>query len=272
MRALASVALTALVALSPTVLSRADAAAAGAATTSVTGVYEISIAGWGIARADLKLAMGDGRYDADLEMKPAGVGKIVTAVRTSVEADGRVQSGAVMPTSYRVRAAEIDDPVAVDMKLSANAVTSLKAMPVMKRLSGRIPVTKAHRLGIVDPLSSGLLPIKSADGRDACENTLKIFDGWTRYDVKLYYKGPTTVATNGFSGEAQVCGARWVPVSGHRPQKKEVQYLAANKALEMTVVPLPGAGFAIPYSVRIGTPNGEILIEPSEFRITGAGV
>jgi len=68
-----------------------------------------------------------------------------------------------------------------------------------------------------------------------------------------------------------VCGARWVPVSGHRANKPEVQYLANNKQLEMAVLPLPNAGVAIPFRVSIGTPNGTIIIKPSLMRLSGAG-
>jgi hypothetical protein len=240
--------------------------------TTVDATYEISIAGWGIARATLDLAIEGGRYQAALEMRPKGVAKIVTAVQTSVSAAGEVKRGDVLPTRYRVRAAEISRPVAVDMTLKSGNVTQLQASPPLKALRDRVPVTNADKRGIVDPLSSGLIPIRTADGRDACERTLGIFDGWTRYDVRLYYKRTTTVSTKGYSGPAAVCGARWVPVSGHRPNKKEVQYLAENKALEMWVVPIPGENVAIPYRVSIGTPNGEILIEPSALEISGTGV
>ena len=51
--------------------------------TTVDATYEISIAGWGIARATLDLSLERGRYAAELEMRPKGVAKIVTAVRTS---------------------------------------------------------------------------------------------------------------------------------------------------------------------------------------------
>lgn len=243
---------------------------AASAKTSVSGTYEISIAGWNLARVNLRLELGGGRYDADLSMRPAGVATIVTAVRTEVAADGRFGNGAVSPQNYTVRAEEIERPVVVDMKLARNAVTAVRAEPPM-RGKGRVPVTSAHKRGIVDPLSSGLVPIAGDDLRGACDHVLKIFDGWTRYDVTLYHKGETRVSTAGYSGPAVVCGARWVPVSGHRPTKKEVQYLAANRALEMTLVPLPGEGFAIPYQVRIGTPNGEIVIKPSALSIKGAG-
>ncbi|MEM8663008.1 MAG: DUF3108 domain-containing protein, partial [Pseudomonadota bacterium] len=89
--------------------------AAQAATVKVENTYEISIAGWGIARAFLNLDYNRGRYDADLLMKPKGVARIVTAVRTTVEAEGQVSRGAVKPSRYRVRATETEKPVAVDM-------------------------------------------------------------------------------------------------------------------------------------------------------------
>jgi len=54
---------------------------------SVDAVYMISIAGWNIARANVDIAIDNGRYDASLFMKPSGVAKIVTAVRTSVSAN-----------------------------------------------------------------------------------------------------------------------------------------------------------------------------------------
>lgn len=238
----------------------------------VDAVYEISLAGWGIARANLDLALDRGRYDASVYMEPKGVAKIVTAVKTSVSASGRVRSGSVEPAKYRVRAEEIRRPVAVDMTLSRGNVTKLRAQPPLAERPGRVAVTNAHKRGIVDPLSSGLLPIRTADGSDACNNRLKIFDGWTRYDVTLYSKGRRRVETEGFSGQVTVCGARWVPVSGHRPAKREVQYLANNKQLEMWVVPIPSQRVAIPYRVTIATPNGEIKVEPSRLVISGEGV
>ena len=258
------------------VLSFAIAAAAysplSAAPMKVSATYEISLAGWGLARANLNFTMQDGKYEADLFMKPKGVARVVTAVRTSVSAAGRVRRGVVQPSRYAVRADEIDRPVAVDMKLNAGTVSSLRATPPLKKRPDRVSVTNAHRRNIVDPISSGLLPINSADGRDACDNTMKIFDGWTRYDVRWSYAGTERVQTKGYSGRAIVCNARWVPVAGHRRNKKEVQYLARNKRLKMWVIPLPAERVAIPYKVSIGTPNGTILIAPSSMQISGAGV
>lgn len=249
------------------------AATPAMADIKVDATYEISIAGWGIARAEVDFKLDKTSYSAEIFMRPKGVATIVTAVRTSVSAQGQATSrGQVLPSSYAVSAEEIARPVRVNMKMNAGNVTSLRAQPQLKERPGRVPVTGAHKRGIVDPLSSGLIPARAADARDACDHTMKIFDGWTRYDVKLYYKGRRKIQTDGFSGTASICGARWVPVAGHRPAKPEVQYLERNKALEVTMVPLPGAGYAIPYAVRIGTPNGEILIEPSAFSITGTGV
>lgn len=250
----------------------ASSAGADEGDVKVDATYEISIAGWGIARATLDLKYQQGKYSADLLMLPKGVARIVTAVRTSVESEGRLRGDKVEPSRYRVRATETDRPVSVDMALNAGNVTKVNARPPLKQRPGRVAVTTAHKRGIVDPLSSGLIPIRSQDGRDACDRTLKIYDGWTRYDVRLKYKGQREVSTQGFTGKVAVCAARWVPVSGHQPEKKEVQYLADNTDLEMTVVPIPAAGVAIPYGVAIGTPNGRIVIEPSAMNISVTGV
>jgi len=245
---------------------------AASPSVKVDGTYEISIAGWGLARATLDMTYENGRYDADLLMVPKGVARIVTAVRTSVAAAGEVRGSNVLPSRYKVRATQTSKPVSVDMSMRRGTVTRVSARPPLKRLPGRVAVTNGHKRNIVDPLSSGLMPIRTQDGRDACKRTLKIYDGWTRYDVRLSFKGHRQVSTEGFSGKVAVCAARWVPVSGHRPAKKEVKYLAANTNLEMTVVPIPDAGVAIPYSVTIGTPNGTIQIEPSRLQISGTGV
>ena len=263
---------TSLIAAAVMAVSSTGASYAAPPSVKVDATYEISIAGWGLARGTLDMSYNDGKYDADLLMVPKGVARIVTAVRTSVAASGALRGQTVLPSAYRVRATETDKPVSVDMQMSGGAVRNERARPALKKLPGRIEVKGAHKRGIVDPLSSGLIPIRTQDGRDACNRTLNIYDGWTRYDVRLNYRGMRDVKTEGFTGKVAVCGARWVPISGHRPQKKEVQYLEANTDLEMTVVPIPAAGIAIPYGVAIGTPNGKIRIEPSSLRISGTGV
>lgn len=254
-------------------ISLAPLSAAWAATdVKVKGVYEISIAGWGLARATLDMTYKNDNYDADLLMVPKGVARIVTAVRTTVSADGTLRGDTVLPSNYRVRATETSKPVAVDMTMRGGKVTNVRVRPQLKKIPGRIEVTSAHKSGVVDPLSSGLFRIKNPDGSDACNSTLRIFDGWTRYDVRLSFKGMRNVQTDGYSGKVAVCAARWVPVAGHRPGKKEVEYLEQNRDLEMAVVPIPQAGIAIPYSVTIGTPNGKIRIEPSSLQISETGV
>ena len=69
---------------------------------------------------------------------------------------------------------------------------------------------------VVDPVSARLMPVVgTGDPTDAanCDRTLPIFDGWTRYDIRLEYKGAKPVKVEGFEGEAVICGARWVPVA-----------------------------------------------------------
>ena len=47
---------------------------------------------------------------------------------------------------------------------------------------------------------------------------IKVFDGWTRFDVELYFKGMKAVdgGADTYAGQVVVCGARFIPVAGHR--------------------------------------------------------
>ena len=87
--------------------------------------------------------------------------------------------------------------------------------------SSIIPVTASNKTNVVDPLSAFLVPLDQPGvpiGHRACNRTVRVFDGWTRYDVQLYYKETKAIdgGSDTYSGRIIVCGARYVPVAGHR--------------------------------------------------------
>ena len=236
----------------------------------VDAEYRIFFAGIPLAKANLELVMQSGAYDARVEMAPTGIGTIVSASRTSVSAGGRVRSGKVEPASYRVRSKDSHQEVSVRMDLDRGNVSAVTALPPLRPSRDRVPVMTAHLKGIVDPLSSGLMPWPAERPLDAraCDRTLPIFDGWTRYDVRLSHRRTETVSIGDYNGPAVVCGARWIPVSGHRPSREAVKYLQANTGLEVTLVPIADAGVLIPASVSIETRNGHLSVKSTSLSIS----
>jgi hypothetical protein len=246
---------------------------AAADSTTVAGDYRIAFAGIPLASAAIKLTIDDASYDGSIFMQPSGVGNIVTAIRTQVAADGRIRRGQLDPRNYFVEASDRSKGIRVNMSMSGGSVRSLDAQPPLKPHPDRVAVKAGDKRGIVDPLSSGLMPYpaNAALGAKACERTLKIFDGWTRYDVRLHFRRMETVTVGDYAGPAAVCGARWVPISGHRNGRKEVEYLKANKGLEAWLMPVPGQDFLMPLKVAIQTRNGVITVEARDLKISASG-
>lgn len=242
--------------------------------TTVRGDYRISFAGIPLATATLDLAMNGSTYHAGVRMVPSGVGNLVTAVRTRVDASGRVRRGLVDPARYFVEAHDREKGLRVSMTMRGRSVASLEALPPLRPHPDRVPVLASHKRGVVDPLSSGLMPYPGSApiGPKACERTLKIFDGWTRYDVRLSWRRSEMVKVGDYEGPAAVCGARWVPVSGHRNNREAVAYLKANTGLEAWLIPIPGEDVLIPYRMSIRTRNGLIVVEAQDLSIRASQV
>ena len=59
---------------------------------------------------------------------------------------------------------------------------------------GRVPVTRANRQGIVDPLTAMLFSSAAtgALSQEACRRTLPIFDGHQRFDLKPAFRAHRT--------------------------------------------------------------------------------
>jgi Protein of unknown function (DUF3108) len=108
-------------------------------------------------------------------------------------------------TSKIVSSAETSD---VTMALDEGGnVEDLRATPPSR--SNLVPVTKANRQGIVDPLTA-LLFTAAASGEglseEACRRKLPIFDGHQRYDLKLAFKRMDQMtAEKGYAGSVVVC-------------------------------------------------------------------
>lgn len=244
------------------------------AQTKVVGDYRISFAGILLASAQVTLDLDARSYDADISMEPSGLGSIVTAIRTRIEADGAIRRDNVEPRNYFVEARDSKKGVRVTMSMRGGSVRGLDAKPPLKAHPQRVEVRAGDKRGITDPLSSGLMPYPASAGLGpaACNRTLKIFDGWTRYDVKLSYRRMEQVSAGDYVGPAAVCGARWVPISGHREGRKEVEYLRANKGLEASLIPIPGHDFLFPYRISIQTRNGRIDVQARTLKVTGSNV
>ena len=236
-----------------------------------TATYAISIAGIPIGRANAESRFNGSRYTLTINGFTSGVSRIVSDATANLASNGYIAGGRVLPTSYRLDTNERGFSTSVDMRMSGGAVTAVKADPEPKQAKDRVPVNGRDKQNVVDPLSALILPapgVADMSGEVACDRTVRVFDGWQRFDVRLSFKKQREVKgrDGSYSGPVFVCGARYVPVAGHVPGR--VKALANNKSIEIWLAPVADMSLLVPYSIQLGVPLGTLVVRASRLEIS----
>ena len=248
---------------------------ARAESAKVGGVYDISFGGIDFAEGTLSLVVEGDAYSAKVSMRPSAVARIFSSETVDAQASGWLKAGAVLPARYSMRAANSEKASSVAMGLSAGVVKTVEVTPKPKVHRDQVPVESRHWRGVLDPLSAVVMAVKdpsAATGPAACDRTLPIYDGWTRFDVPLSYKGMETVETKSYRGPAIVCAARFVPVAGHRRNKESVKFMQDNRDLEVWLAPVGGTGLLVPYKISVGTMRGKLVVQARDVKMSGPKV
>ena len=114
--------------------------------------------------------------------------------------------------------------------------------PPLEPSPERVPVTEAHRKGVVDPMSAAIMPVAGKGemlAPEACKRKLAIFDGRNRVDIDLVYKRVDQAkADKGYQGPVVVYTVLYNPIAGHRPERDAIKYLIAQRDMEMWLAPI----------------------------------
>jgi hypothetical protein len=252
----------------------AFAPAASAGDITLRATYAISISGLTVGRIEVRSDFDGNSYDATIKGSTSGPSRIVSDASASMSGNGKFFGSRVLPNTFQMVTLEGGFSTHVSIAMRGGAVTAVSALPPLIQAADRIPVTAQHKQNVVDPLGAFLVPLDRPgipSGHRACARTVRVFDGWTRYDVPLYYK--ETKAIDGdsttYSGRIIVCGARFVPVAGHRSSRKAVQDMANNKRLEVWLAPVGNAPVLVPYRILIGTDLGDLIVMATRFTTGG---
>ena len=247
-----------------------------ASSTTQTGIlganFEVTLAGFGIAKVYLYLSVENDQYIVESFAEPAFMGKLFSDQKSTFNAIGNVNGQDVLPTKFNVLYSESDELYQIELKVGNREVISIDAEPEIPIFDDQVPITKEHHINILDPASSIMVPlIQSASGIDekTCDYRAQVFDGWTRFDLQLSYKKHRPVyGLPGYRGDSIICSMRWIPVAGHRPHKKNVQYMANNDKIEVGFIPLYGTDFVVPYYLKVRTKLGNLKVRALNLDMT----
>jgi len=255
----------------PVVVGALMASPAHASKSSVGGSYAISVAGFKVGVGTLSLVMQGKAYSAKVGIRPAGIGTLFSTGKGGAEASGWLSGSKVVPAKYQMASRAANRDFYVALKQGSGHIRAAEAMPQFIPNAERIKVTSKHHRNAIDPLSAALMPVRQAGdalGPKACARTLPIFDGWTRFDIRLSYRETKEVSGKGYDGPVVVCDARWIPVAGHRPSKASVKHMK-SAPMEVWLAPTGRDNVLIPYRLQLDTKSGRLVVQASKINIEG---
>jgi len=231
--------------------------------------YEASLAGLPIGKGAWIVDVSEDQYATALSGATTGLMKSIGGGNGTGASQGRIAGGQFVPQTYASTVNYGKKAETIRISLGGGNVKDSSIEPEPPVNPDRIPVTDAHRRGVLDPMTGALLKVPGTGdplGPDACRKTLSVFDGRMRYDLRLDHKRMENVkAAKGYQGLVVVCGVTFVPIAGYVPDRASIKYVAAQRDMEIWFAPIAGTRVLAPYRISIPTPLGTGVIEATEF-------
>lgn len=251
-------------AIVPALVAAALFAPGGADAATFRTEYNATLIGLPVGTMKINLDVEESSYAIRGSTRVRGVVRLFSDGEGNARAEGGRPGGGIAPAAFSYRYEEKDDVDTLDMGFSGGRVTAIapKPKPPGKK---RVPLADEDLVGALDPLSALLVPVEASAPEAACDRSLPIFDGKTRYDLVLSYARREAVAdVKGYAGAATVCSVRFVPVSGHRRDGDDIVEWQ-NASPELWLAPLGETGTMFPVRLRASTSWGPLVIRASRF-------
>jgi hypothetical protein len=252
----------------------AIAAGLGAAASADADVlhasYRVSLIGLPIGAANLNADLSPTSYSIRADARLTGLARLFANARGASAGQGSIVAGHVSPATFATIAASSQMTRTIRMAIAGNAVTGVDIAPPYEDKPDRVPLGPHDEQNIVDPVGAVVFPAPASGplvSPAACNRTIPIFDGYTRFDIDLTYVGERNVKAKGYDGPVAVCAIRYVPISGHRRDRPATKFMAENKDLEVWLAPIERDHVLMPFRVSARTMIGTTVIEASEFRL-----
>jgi len=180
----------------------------------------------------------------------AGLLRLFLDAQGSVAAEGRLSSGKPVPSKFQLKllAGKWSDEVGIVFggNRAKESVLPTSASPS----ADYVPIKDGDRVGASDPMTALLIYVGGTGiitVPQACERTVAIFDGHTRYNLRLAFERfGTAHPVEGYQGPVVVCSAKFLPVAGYDPKHFLVTYLAAQHETEIWLAPLGSTRLLVP--------------------------
>lgn len=223
--------------------------------------YDISLGILPIAKASFSSAFENRGYTITGKFRSAGLASILSKISAETSVSGRMQPDKLQAERYNLVYNQGRRTRIYDVEYRNGNVTETTIKPEPKRNPETwIPVGEKDLRAVLDPLSSLIFPGDAT----VCPSRLPIYDGESRMDLVLTAKGTKEFSTEGFKGEAIVCSIKYVPKSGFRRGRDDIEYLR-KISMEVWFAKARSVNVYAPVYARIPTRMGDVYVTAVKY-------
>jgi hypothetical protein len=232
--------------------------------------YSMTLAGIPIGKGSWVVDITDSHYMAAANGGTSGLLRVFASGKGSSAAHGTMAAGQPVSSIYSSDIVTSKKSDEVRLTVTNGLVKDAMVDPPIDSDPERVPITDAHRKGILDPMTASLLRSPGTGNplsQEACNNRMvSVFDGRMRYDLQLVFKRMEHVkADKGYDGPVLVCAVYFTPIAGFIPSRAAIHYVSKQRDIEVWLAPIAGTRVLVPFRVQGPTPIGRVVLEATEF-------
>jgi len=245
------------------------AAPAARAQGKLEAHYTATLAGIPIGNGSWVVDITDTRYMAAASGVTTGLIRAFTGGKGTSAAHGTLLVGQPLTSIYASTIATRKKTDEVRLTVANGTVKESKLDPPLETEPDRVPITDAHRKGILDPMTAALMRAPGAGNPLsplACQRTMAVFDGRLRFDLQFAFKRMDHVkAGKGYAGPVVVCAVYFLPIAGYIPSRAAIRYVSKLRDMEVWLAPIAGTRVLVPFRAQGPTPIGQVVLEATQF-------
>lgn len=240
-----------------------------AAQQKLDTTYSATLLGLPFGEILWTVELGKNQFTAAATGGLAGLLRIFSSGHGEVTAHGTLPGGRPVASDFalKVIAGKWTDQIRIVFR--GGKAQEYVAGPPPEPKPNQVPITDADRVGVFDPMTALLIHMAGSGEMAvpaACERTIPVFDGHTRYNLRLEFKRTEKVETpTGYQGPVVVCSVKFFPRAGYDPGHFLVTYLAAQPDMEVWLAPFSGSRLMVPYRLSVPTPFGLGVLQATKF-------
>jgi Protein of unknown function (DUF3108) len=239
----------------------------------ITAVYRVDLAGFNLGDFHLTTQFRGDDYEMRGEGRFSVLEGLIFDWRGTTASKGKFTGSGPEPVMYALDFQGGDKSQQLRMTFDSGTVTEISRVPKKRPNPHVIPTTKEQLEGVLDPMTAAFLYARSENPNGdlkVCDQTIPIFDGEQRFNLILRPKRTAKLdknASTGYSGFAAVCGVKFVPISGYRPDNPGIKLMSQTNDIEVWLVSLPGTEMYVPYRIVMPTLVGFGSATSTSFEI-----